>query len=167
MKNHLQFGRFRFVDAPLFLHWSAIAIGLLLLLISLRQPIVGLILMMSYFGILLIHEIGHALVARKLNAKVYSIRIGFLHGLCEYEEPYTEWDNLLIAWGGVLAQLSVAIPLIALSFVVSADYYFVRLPILVLGYINLAIALFNLLPIKGFDGEIAWKIIPHLIARKK
>lgn len=32
----------------------------------------------------------------------------------------------------------------------------------ILGYVNLIIASFNLLPIEGYDGEIAWRVIPLL-----
>ncbi|MEZ5346451.1 MAG: hypothetical protein R2681_12955 [Pyrinomonadaceae bacterium] len=112
MKNYLQFGRIGWINAPLFLHWSVIAATLLLLVISLTNPIIALTYSVSNFGILFFHEIGHALVAKNRNVKVIAVKIGLVHGECVHEEPYYEWDEILICWGGVAAQLSVAIPII-------------------------------------------------------
>ena len=46
---------------------------------------------------------------------VSAIRIAFLHGLCEFDAPYSESDHVMIPWGGVLAQLAVAVPILMVA----------------------------------------------------
>lgn len=66
-----------------------------------------------------------------------------------------------MAWGGIVAQLLVAIPILICEAVFPA---FAAGPfgvvVLVLGYVNLLVALFNLAPVHGMDGELAWRVVP-------
>ena len=87
-----------------------------------------------------------------------------LHGECAYEVPWSEREDVIIAWGGVLAQVAVAIPLIILSMVFSMqELGYLRPVIVFLGYVSVAVAIVNLAPSNFLDGGKAWKIVPMLI----
>ena len=93
----------RIDGVPVYVHWSVLVISAVILLNSARQPLLTVIALFCYWGMLLLHETGHMLLARRLNAAVLSIEIYPLHGLCRCENPWSELDYCLIAWGGVLA----------------------------------------------------------------
>ncbi len=133
----------------------------MLALRSIGDPVHAVVAILSYFAIIVIHESGHAWVARRRHYQVNCIRIAAYHGRCEVEAPDYEWDDVAIAWGGVLAQLAVAIPMIVIQLAVPR-----RLPeaasvaTAMLGQLSVLIALMNLLPVRGLDGEKAWRVIP-------
>lgn len=84
-----------------------------------------------------------------------AIAFGFLHGSCEYD--------VLIAWGGVAAQLAVAIPILIVATVFDRqDFGYAAPAIAILGYLNALIALVNLAPAPGLDGQLAWRGAPLL-----
>ena len=72
----------------------------------------------------------------------------------------------MIAWGGVIAQLLVAIPLVVgLKVFGYSSFNSVNAVLVVLGPYSLMMAVFNLLPIGRLDGAVAWWIIPEAIKR--
>ena len=105
----------RLFDAPVFLHWTLLIVLVPVALVIISNPISGLITSLSYFAIITIHEIGHALFAKQQNCRVIEIQIGAIHGYCKYERPLEGHKEYLIAWGGAIAQLIVGVPLIVLS----------------------------------------------------
>lgn len=119
MKTYTRIKYLNIFGAPVLIHWSAILVFAIFLILSISNFILGLVSIFSYFGLILLHESGHAYFAKKLGYDVYSIYLGFVHGLCEYEEPYNQKDESIVAWGGVIAQLIVAIPLMILENLVS------------------------------------------------
>jgi Zn-dependent protease len=130
-----------------------------LLFISLENPAVALETVACYFGVILLHETGHAWFARRRGLDVIAIRIGFLHGSCEYEAPDYRRDEYVIAWGGAIFQLAVGIPIVVLEAVLDFGQLVYMGPIVVfLGYLNIFIALMNLVPAHGLDGEKAWRL---------
>jgi Zn-dependent protease len=153
--------------APVYIHWSVFAVVLVLAAFSLESPAYAAIAIASYLGIIVIHEFGHAFVARRRGLDVLSIRVGFIHGRCEHEASGSEWDEVAIAWGGVLAQLLVAVPILALaSFLDRIDLGHFGPFVVMLGYLNFMIALVNLAPAAGLDGAVAWRVIPLLRAKR-
>jgi Zn-dependent protease len=158
-----QLRRARIFGARVYVHWSVFAVVLLLALVSLRSPIYAAISIASYLAVIVIHEMGHAWVARRLGYYVDAIRIGFFHGHCEGDAPHTESDHVLIAWGGVLAQLAVAIPILTVAKLSGdPDFGYAGPVVGILGYVNVVIALVNLAPAPGLDGHTAWRAIPLL-----
>jgi len=167
MKAWLELPGVRFAGAEIWIHWSVLAAVSFLLCMSLKSPIHAVVAISSYLGIIVIHEMGHAFAVRRLGYGVGAISIGFLHGVCEYEPPRSERDFVLIAWSGVLAQLAVAIPVLVLAAALpDADFGYLSPAIAFLGYVNLVVALFNLAPAPGFDGEIAWRVIPLMLRKR-
>ncbi|MEJ2693572.1 MAG: hypothetical protein P8166_11070 [Candidatus Thiodiazotropha sp.] len=154
----------RVYGAPVYLHWSALLVMGGLLGISFNSPILAVISICSYFGIIMLHETGHAFVANKIGCNVRGVYLGFLHGMCECEAPYNQKHRSLIAWGGVAAQLVVAIPLIVGSQTLRINEIYGLGPVVAfLGYISAFIALVNLAPSRELDGFEAWKLFPVLV----
>jgi Zn-dependent protease len=154
----------RVMGARLHVHWSALALAAGLLAAWIRQPAYALEAVGGYFGALLLHEIGHAAMARRLGCRATDIRLSFLHGACETEAPESLRDAALIAWGGALAQLAVALPLIALTRVPAvAASPAAAIAIAALGYFSALVALVNLAPAASLDGAKAWRL-PAILA---
>jgi Zn-dependent protease len=164
----LQLRRVRILGARVYVHWTVLAVVLLLALISLRSPVYAAISIASYLAVIVVHETGHAWVAHRLGYHVEDVRIAFFHGRCTYEAPYTESDDAMIAWGGVLAQLAIALPvLIVATLFDDRDLGYASPVVAFLGYLNLLIALVNLAPAAGLDGHTAWRAIPLLWKRRR
>jgi Zn-dependent protease len=161
VRRWIHIGNVKQVRAPVFVHWSVLVVVVALGFLSLKSPVYAALAIGCYFAVIAIHEIGHALVARRLGCEVVAIRIALIHGHCAHEAPETEWEEVLIAWGGVSAQVCVAAAvLIAAKLVDGLQLPYFGLVVVFLGYLNLFVALINLAPGSGMDGEIAWRIVP-------
>jgi Zn-dependent protease len=153
--------RLRAFGAPVQFHWSVFAIAGVLLLISLDSIVHALAAITAYLAIIVIHEFGHAWMARRRHYRVERIQIAMFHGRCTHEAPDYEWDDVAIAWGGVLAQLAVAIPAFILAAVIGrAKLGPFDLAVAMLSRVNLVVALMNLVPSSSTDGAKAWRVIP-------
>jgi stage IV sporulation protein FB len=132
-------------------------------LAAVSSPIYAALFIASYLGIIVVHEWGHAFVARRLGYEVDLVGITAIHGWCLYEAPRSEWDEVLIAWGGVAAQLAVALPVVLVMVVLGERSWGYFTPVIVfLGLLNVGTVIVNLVPDDGSDGRIAWRIIPLL-----
>jgi Zn-dependent protease len=138
----------------------------ILALFALNSPIYAALAIACYLAVITIHELGHACVARRLGYDVEAIRVAFFHGSCEYGAPYNAWDEVLVSWGGVAAQLAVALPVLVIAAILGAKDPGLLGPVVAfLGYVNLLLALANLAPSAGFDGHTAWRIVPLLVQK--
>jgi stage IV sporulation protein FB len=99
--------------AGVYLHWSLIVVGALILIGAFERPAETLVAWSCYFGVLLIHECGHLILAQRKGCSVNAIELYPICGLCCYSTPWSKYDDAVIAWGGVLAQAIVGIPLVA------------------------------------------------------
>ena len=161
-KRYFRLPGLRIFGAGVFLHISAVIALVLLGLATLNDPLFGLLAVASYFSIILLHEAGHAFVAHRLGLEVLNIQIGWIHGACEYQAPNDELSAIKVAWGGVAAQLLVAIPVLVVATVYPLDDHGIFGPVVIfLGYVNLLIALINLAPSRLLDGGEAWRILPY------
>lgn len=126
-----------------------------------------LVLVLLVFGCVLIHEFGHAFMARQLGVRVHDVSLSAVGGVARIEQlPGDSRAEMLIALAGPAANLAVATaltPLVLLAGVVSGfasleDYALtVFNPSLVglfttLLYANVLIILFNMLPAFPMDG---------------
>jgi Zn-dependent protease len=144
-------------------HWSLLVIGALILVGAFERPAETLAAWTAYFGVLLIHECGHMIVAQRKGCRVFAIELYPIHGLVVYELARSRYDDAVIAWGGVLAQAAVGMPLVAFVSI----FGFTRFPALnavvgILGYFSLFVAALNLLPIRPLDGSRAWYVFSAL-----
>jgi len=159
-RPYLRIPRVRFHGAPLYVHWSAFAAGALMVIASRNSFANALAAAASYYTMLLLHEAGHAWVVKRERLDCLAVRITAFHGVCEYEAPDHAEQDYRIAWGGVLAQLAVAVPLILADAVFGiGNIEPFGAVVAILGYVSIAIAAFNLVPVEGLDGHKAWRLI--------
>lgn len=149
-------------------HWSVLLIGTLVLFGALERPAETLAAWTAYFGVILIHECGHMVAAHRKGYAVLAIELYPIIGFTRFQEPWSRYDSAVIAWGGVVAQAVVAVPLVAwvgiFGFTRSDA---VNVAIGILGYFSLIVAGFNLVPVPPLDGSRAWYLIPELIKRAR
>jgi Zn-dependent protease len=149
-----------------YVHWTVFAVAALILANAVQRPLLAIVGLVCYMGVLFIHEWGHVIAAHRRGSKVLSVKLYPIFGLTYFETPWTRFDHCVIAWGGVLAQLVVALPLVAWVAVFGyTRFEAINAVLAILGFISLAIALFNLLPFSPLDGATAWGIIPAAIQR--
>jgi membrane-associated protease RseP (regulator of RpoE activity) len=147
-------------------HWSVFAIGGIILLGAFENPLLSFTALISYYGVLLIHECGHMIAAQRKGCAVWSIELYPVWGITRFDVPFTRYDHCVIAWGGVLAQAVVALPLIAAVNVFGySRFQPINAVASILGFFSLSVAVFNLLPIRPLDGAIAWSLLPALLKR--
>ena len=152
--------------APIYLHWPVLIVAAFMALMAISSPVFALLFFASYVVVIVIHEFGHACVAHLLGYEVDSIGISILHGWCRYETPDDEWHEVLVAWGGVFAQLLAALLALVIFLALKGGDWGYFTPIIVfLGYFNIVIVIINLLPGSDSDGAVAWRIVPLLLKR--
>ena len=120
MQKYVQLGKIKIFGASVYLHWSVLAVSIAIPILYFFQNLILVILAwLSFLSIILIHEVGHAAVAYRLGYRIVALKICTIHGRCKYTAthymPYYEWDEIRIAWGGVLAQASIAMLVFAVS----------------------------------------------------
>jgi len=118
----------------------------------------GVALVLLVFGSVLLHELGHAVVARKLGVHIAGIELSFFGGAAKMVQmPRTATHEALIAAAGpavslVLGGLGLGLGALTGTWLLTW-----------LGWTNLIIAAFNLLPALPMDGG---RILRALLTRK-
>ena len=108
---------------------------------------VGVMVVGLAFGSVVLHELGHAVVARKLGVHVSGIELGFLGGAAKMTNlPTTANTELMIAAAGPAVSLVLGGVGLGLGALLGAPL------ISMIGWINLVIAGFNLIPALPMDG---------------
>jgi Zn-dependent protease len=116
---------------------------------------VAVLAAMLFLASLLVHELAHALVARRSGVTVRSVTLWMLGGVTEFEgEPPTAGADFRIAVAGPVASLAVG----AIFYGVGAAVHFAGGPAMVvaaavwLAVMNGILGVFNLLPGAPLDG---------------
>jgi Zn-dependent protease/CBS domain-containing protein len=125
--------------------------------------IAGLILALLLFGSVLLHELGHSLVARSQGISVNSITLFLFGGIASIDrESKTPGEAFLVAIAGPIVSLGLFIVFFVLSQLASPSSLleFIAAD---LARINLVLSLFNLIPGLPLDGgqvlkAIVWKL---------
>jgi len=158
----------RIKRVDVFVHWSVFLIGALILLDTLRTPLPALVGMTAYLSVLLIHESGHLIIARRQGYDALSIELYPIFGIARFEMPGSRFDRDLISWGGVLAQAIVSVPIaLCVSLFGYTPWDTLNIALAILGAASLCIAAFNLLPCRPLDGSSAWDLIPAFFERRR
>lgn len=161
MKGYVQIKFLNIFGTPVQAHWSVLAAMAVLFLFSVKNPLYAVATICSYFGTILLHEAGHAYFVRRLGYQPRNIYLGLVHGQCSFDAPYNLREECIVAWGGITAQLIVAVPLILLYQLTPFNQLPLTGPIVVfLGYMSVIMVLFNLMPVMNLDGVKAWQLIP-------
>jgi Zn-dependent protease/CBS domain-containing protein len=112
----------------------------------------GMILAVLLFGCVLLHELGHALVALRFGGRVSSITLMLLGGVSELAGlPKTPRVEGLVAVAGPIVSLLLGGLALGFNAVVHGPPD-LRFGLYYLGQINLALAIFNILPAFPMDG---------------
>jgi Zn-dependent protease len=118
----------------------------------------GVMIVLLAFGSVVLHELGHALVARRLGVHVSGIELSFFGGAAKMVQlPRTANHELAIAAAGPIVSLALGglgIGLGGLTHVALFAW---------IGWINLVLAGFNLIPALPMDGG---RILRALLTRK-
>jgi Zn-dependent protease/CBS domain-containing protein len=116
---------------------------------------ISVIAMLGLFGSLLLHELAHAVVARRFGVRVSGITLFLFGGVAEMQtEPLSGNTEFWIAIAGPAASVAIALAFWFTELLA----FFAGLPDTVqsvlsyLAIINLVLALFNLLPAFPMDG---------------
>ncbi len=139
-----------------------IKINILTYIITLVALLTGLIkYLLIAFGIILIHELGHIIIAKFFKRKITEIEVLPFGGLVKIESNLSEdiFEDLLIAVGGIFFQLLLGVIIYILnsySYISDLDYTLMR------NY-NITIIAFNLIPINPLDGYKIVKLFEELI----
>ncbi|WP_299832177.1 site-2 protease family protein [uncultured Roseobacter sp.] len=115
----------------------------------------ALIAMLCFFVSLLLHELAHSVVARRLGVPIKGITLFLFGGVAELEaEPRSARVEFWVALAGPVMSLALALGFWSLARL--SDLVAAAVPVsMVLGYlalINLILALFNLVPAFPLDG---------------
>jgi Zn-dependent protease len=149
-----------------FAHWSVLLIGAVILIGALEEPLLAITVLAAYYGVILIHECGHMIAAQRKGCRVWSIELYPLWGITRFSEPYSHFDQCVIAWGGIVAQAIVALPLLIWAETFGyTRFQAVNAILAILGFFSLSVAGFNLLPMRPLDGAIAWGLLPAFLKR--
>lgn len=168
MSAYIKIRKWRPFGATLYLHKMSLAVGAFIWLLTIKTPIDSAILVFGYFSIILGHELGHAWMAKRFGLDVEEIYISYFHGKCSFEAPHYEWDEVVIAWGGVLVQLGIALTVFVIAiFWPEPKFGHFGGVLAVMGVINFVIAMFNLVPSPGLDGMLAWRVFPLFLEKRK
>ena len=107
-----------------------------------------------------LHELGHSLVALSQGVKVKSITLFMLGGVASVErECSTAIGSLLVAAAGPAVSLVLGLSLLASSHAASHLAPWLGVMVTELGRLNLVLALFNLLPGLPLDGGLIVKAL--------
>ncbi len=159
-------GRVKNVDV--YVHWSVLVISGVMLLGAIRRPLLALVALFSYLGVLLIHECGHMAIARRKGCAVYGIELYPLMANWCCEQPWSRIDRAKLAWGGVLAQGAIGIPVAVWAVKFGYTRFEpVNAAIAIWGFYSLIVAAINLIPATGLDGATAWDLFPALMERSR
>ncbi len=145
----------RFGGAPVRIHWSA-PIGAFAFCGFGFFPGAWA----AFLLLILIHELGHAIMVRSFGLHVVSVDVHGLGGVCQHVGTASPIGRSLIAWGGVFGQaviLAIAFPLLHLVLAPITNPYLAQAFNTFIGT-NLWLMAINLVPVPGFDGAEAWKL---------
>ena len=124
----------------------------------------GLLTTLLLFTSVLLHELGHALMALREGVKVLSITLFHLGGIARVErECPTPLGNLRIAAAGPLVSLLLALVMFLGAGALSPEQPLLSTLLTQVASLNLVLGLFNLLPGLPLDGglilkALVWKI---------
>jgi len=111
----------------------------------------GAVMALLLFGSVLLHELGHSLVARSQGIKVNSITLFFFGGIAAIEEESkTPGQALQVAIAGPAVSITLFVLLTFVAYILPSSPASIVLADL--AKINLVLALFNLIPGLPLDG---------------
>ncbi|MEM6676298.1 MAG: site-2 protease family protein [Pseudomonadota bacterium] len=148
-----------FRRVPVTFHWSLVLLPVLLLAFDALglRPFRGVgeeaIYLALIFASILLHELGHVVAAHAMGIRTQGVTLHLLGGAAKLaHQPQRPLQELAIVLAGPAVNVTIAVGLLALRFsgAIPSGSMASELAI-----INLAIALFNMLPLFPLDGARA------------
>lgn len=170
------FRLFQVAGITVFLHWSWFVVAL----IEIQDP-VGRYPSLAWnaaeyvalFGLVLLHEFGHALACRSVGGEADQIVLWPLGGVAYVSPPPRPGATLWSIAAGPLVNVVLAVPLMA-GFIAGEMLEWwprgseVRMLVMSLSVINIALLVFNLLPVYPLDGgKILWSLLWFVLGRAR
>ncbi len=153
---------------PLLLVW--VAMNHLMAHQGLAAAAIGVAFILAVFAIVVLHELGHALTARRFGVRTRDITLLPIGGVARLERmPSKPWQELLVALAGPAVNVVLALVLLLVLLAKGAveeatSVALVGGPLLGrLLWFNVGIALFNLLPAFPMDGG---RVLRSLLAMR-
>jgi Zn-dependent protease/predicted transcriptional regulator len=138
----------------LFVGWIAVSQGILAG--DTARALLSVTLMLLVFGCVLLHELGHALTARRFGVATHDIILLPIGGVARLERmPEKPSQEILVALAGPAVNVAIALVLgaIMVAFRMSLDRLSITGGLVEsLLYINAVIVIFNLIPAFPMDG---------------
>jgi Zn-dependent protease/predicted transcriptional regulator len=134
--------------------------------------LLGLVAALGLFASVVLHELGHAVVARLYGVKVRSITLWFLGGVARFEEmPRQRGAEAVVAVAGPLVSFALALLFAIVIGFVPPEASATRFVIGYLVFANALVAIFNLIPALPLDGgrilrSVLALFMPHLKATR-
>ena len=127
--------------------------------------ILGILSAVGLFSCVVLHELGHSLVARRFGFATESITLWFLGGVSALAEIPEDWrQEFLVAIAGPLVSIALGVICYGILVILPAGLDAVRFIVAYLSLLNIVLALFNLLPGFPMDGG---RILRSLLARTR
>src|SRR3954453_20847997 len=151
---------FRFAGIQVYLHWSWLVVGYFEIVgrINRYESIAWNILeYLALFGIVLLHEFGHALACRQVGGQANRIMLWPLGGVAFVQPPPRPGATLWSIAAGPLVNV-VLVPITIAAWVIAGGLGWHAVDpdlmhfLLALASINIGLLLFNMLPIYPLDG---------------
>ena len=115
--------------------------------------VLGLIAAVGLFVSVVIHELGHAVTARAYGVQVRRITLWFLGGVAQFEEmPQQPGAEAVVAIVGPIVSFAIGAVCWGLEGFVPASASAGRFIVAYLVYMNIVLAIFNLIPAMPLDG---------------
>lgn len=125
--------------------------------------ILGSMAAIGLFVGVLLHELGHSLVAMQYGYEIESITLWLLGGLADFAEFPEDWQHeFWIAIAGPIVSVAVGIVCFGAFLGTPAEFDRVRFVVGYLALLNVVLAIFNMLPAFPMDGG---RILRALLAR--
>lgn len=127
--------------------------------------LLGLTAAVGLFIGVLLHELGHSLVAMRYGFEIDSIKLWLLGGVAQFTEMPEDWrQEFTVAIAGPVVSIALGVVSYGAFTVLPADFPAIRFVVGYLALMNVALAGFNLLPGFPMDGG---RVLRALLARNR
>jgi Zn-dependent protease len=165
----------------LFLHWTFLAFVLWIGIENLRgaggfnQALYTVLFVLAVFVCITLHELGHALTAKKFGFKTRNITLLPIGGMAQMEEiPENPRQELLVAIAGPLVNFVIAAVLwffvfrgVDLHEIIISRVHTTQGFLFNLFVVNLSLAVFNLIPAFPMDGGRIFRALVAMITKNR
>lgn len=127
--------------------------------------VLGVSAALGLFLSVLLHELGHSLVARQYGLEIESITLWFLGGLAQFAELPDDWRHeLVIAIAGPIVSLGLGVAFYGAFVVLPSEMTATLFVVGYLAFLNVVLAAFNMLPGFPMDGG---RVLRALLSRNR